>query len=349
MATAVMPNRNRKLLAVAILLATIAVVALFLWRAGHDQRADALKAGRAGKFSEAEPELLKIAAQHPDDIEVLDCLARGYKNAERYEEAESYLSKIIDLRPGNATYLQLRLDIHRQLKQWEKAFADVQSLLEVEPENIKIRRTAMNLALGIGRFDEAEEHCRRLLHDQPNDRDLRGRLAHILRNRGENDAAGKILDQLIQENSKDYAALLDRGMLHDETGHPDLAIPLLRRVFDDDSSRRRQAGYPLAIALDKVGQHAESERVLKEVARLRDLELFNETIKVQPENLDLQVRLAESLLRDGHSEDGVRLLKAILSKSPNCAPAHHALAKHYEMQGQAELAAKHRRLAGTKN
>ena len=85
---------------------------------------------------------------------------------------------------------------------------------------------------------------------------------------------------------------------------------------------------------------------MSEVRRLQNVELSNDAMMSQPDNLELKVRLAETLLRDGHSEDGVRILKAALDQSPNYAPAHLALAAYYEKQGESQLAEHHRRLAG---
>jgi predicted Zn-dependent protease len=129
-------------------------------------------------------------------------------------------------------------------------------------------------------------------------------------------------------------------------GRPDQAVPLLRRVFDEDRTRRRTSGYQLGMALGKIGRQEEADRVLAEVRRLQDVELFTDAVKSQPNNLDLNVRLAESLLRDGHTADGLRMLNEVLAQDPNHRGAHWALAAHYDRQGQADRAAEHRRRAG---
>lgn len=341
------PRRNWKpIVAIALVLAAAGVAGIFLLGGDDGRRDAAVQACRAGKFVEAEPALKEALARRPDDVEVLDCLARGYFKSEQYAEAEPHLSKLVELRPGDAEYLRQRITVYENLKRRDEAYSDTRRLLEFESGNSDLRRSAMKRAYDIGLLAEAEEHCRTLLQDQPKDRRLRRDLAGIRKARGDDDGAGKILDELIRDNANDFGALLDRGILYDETGHPDLAVPLLRKVFEGNPNGRRTAGTHLAMALSKLGKQEEADRVMAEANRLRDVAISNEAIKSQPDNLDLKVRLAEELLRDGYVADGVSLLDAVLKQSPNYAPAHLALATHYEKQGQSELAAKHRRLAG---
>jgi predicted Zn-dependent protease len=324
-----------------------AVAAVVAWRAGDGaDREAALAACRNRPFDEAEPLLKAALARHPDDPDVLDCLARGYVKADRPREAEPLLTRLINLRPDNAGYLRLRMELYRQLKQWERAYADTRRLLELEPGDDKLRQAAMGQALEAGAFAEAEEYCRKLLRDAPSDRGLRLWLARIRRARGDDPGAAALLDELIREDPFDYGAVLARGTLYDEAGESDNAVPLLRRVFDQDPTRRRTSGYQLALALTKVGQKAEADKILAEVRRLQDVELAQDAIRNQPDNLDLQVRLAESLLRDGHTADGMKLLEQVLARSPRFAPAHRVLADQYAREGRANLADQHRRLAG---
>jgi predicted Zn-dependent protease len=317
------------------------------WLATRDHgRAGALRDARAGRFTEAEPVLRDALARRPDDVDVLDALARGYLAADRPLDAEPCLSELLHLQPNNAEYVRLRWNLYRKLKRWEPAYADVRRLLELDPADEDVRRKAMGEAFSTGHFAESEDLCRSLLAQHPDDRKLKGMLAQIRRARGDDADAGRILDELIRSDPNDYASLQARGVLYDETGHSDQAVPLLRRVFDEDATRRRPAGYQLALALEKVGKKDEAKTVLAEVRRLQDVEIATEAMKTQPDNLALHVQLAEDLLRAGHANDGLAILRQVLQRDPNFAPAHRALAAHFERAGNPELAAQHRRLAG---
>jgi predicted Zn-dependent protease len=74
--------------------------------------------------------------------------------------------------------------------------------------------------------------------------------------------------------------------------------------------------------------------------------VYSEAMKGQPDNPVLQVRMAQSLLADGHTQEGLTMLQSVLAQNPGYPPAHRALADHYEKQGDPRLAAEHRRLAG---
>src|SRR5262249_55437877 len=151
--------------------------------------------------------------------------------------------------------------------------------------------------------------------------------------------AAEILDQLIRDDPKNYGALLSRGILYDEAGRSDRAVPLLWQVYHEDLSRKRTCGYQLSLALSKIGQEEEARKILAEVTRLQDLEVFGNAGKTQPDNLELLVRQAESLIKDGHTNDGLQLLNIVLRRDPKFAPAHLVLAAHYEKEGKPDLAA----------
>jgi predicted Zn-dependent protease len=340
------PRRSRRWVLVVVLLGMGgAGTAAWLVKRDHGREAALLDA-RTGRFAEAEPVLRQALVRNPDDIDVLDSLAHGYTATDRPLDAEPCLSELIRLRPNSAEYLRRRWNIYRKLKRWEPAYADARRLLELDPGDEDLRRKTMSDAFVSGHFADAEDLCRGLLAQHPGDRKLTGMLAEIRRARGDDAGAGQILDELIRTDPNDYASLQARGILYDETGHPDQAVPLLRRVFDEDPARKRPAGYQLALALGKIGKHAEAQQVLAEVRRLQDVEIASEAMKTQPDNLALHVQLAEDLLRAGHTNDGLAFLQQVLRRDASFAPAHRALAAHFERAGNPELAAEHRRLAG---
>jgi predicted Zn-dependent protease len=171
-------------------------------------------------------------------------------------------------------------------------------------------------------------------------------LAEIRRARGDPTGAAAILDELIAEFPENTGPLLARATLHQEAGEWAKSEPLLRRVYDRDPRQRRAAGYLLSLALERTGRSEESRKVLAEVRRLQDVEVFSDAIKNQPDNLELQTRLGSTLLNDGHTQDGLQLLNAVLTRDPWFRPAHQALATYYEQHGESTRAAEHRRLAG---
>jgi len=344
------PRWPWKQLTVALILLVGTGIGVYFWLFSNSsqKRADALRDCRQGKLAEAEPVLIDVLNRHPDDMEVRKALARAYTFDNRPDDALPHLSKILEEQPDNEEYLRLRMEQYGKLKQRENEYADLRRLIEIGAADDKLRKSAVGLAFSVGRFAEAAQLCEEALQVEPRDRGLRLLMANILRARGDDDGAGQLLDELIREDPKNYNALFLRGVLHDENGRPEKAVPLLWRVYYEDPTRKRTCGYQLSLALNKIGQKDEARKILEEVRRLADVSLVNENIKGQPDNLDLQVRLAETLIKDGHADDGVNLLQMVLNKEPNYVPAHLALAAHYEKEGKTDLAARHRQLAGKK-
>jgi predicted Zn-dependent protease len=163
---------------------------------------------------------------------------------------------------------------------------------------------------------------------------------------GHGPGAAAILDRLLVLQPRNTSAMLARAILADEGGEPEKAVSLLREVLRLDPQRQRTAGYRLSMALERAGRKHEAEQVLAEVRRLQDVANAAEAAKSQPENLALKVRLGESLIAQGHTQDGLRFLTEALARDAAFAPAHRALAAYYEKHGQASRAAEHRRLAG---
>jgi len=338
----------KRLALAAVLLIGTGVGVYFLFWGGNQKRADALRDCRQGKLAQAEPTLIEVLNRHPEDTEVRNALARAYTFDNRPADALPHLSKLLEEQPDNVELLKLRMEQHGKLKQREAEYADLRRLIDLGAADDKLRKSGVGLAFSVGRFAEAAKLCEEALQNEPRDRGLRLLMANILRARGDDDGAGKLLDEMIREDPKNYNALLLRGVLHDENGRPEKAVEMLWRVYHEDPTRKRTCGYQLSLALSKIGQEEEARKVLAEVRRLQDVDLVNEAIKGQPENFDLQVRMAESLLKDGHTADGLSLLQFVLKKEPNYSPAHLALAAQYEKEGKTDLAARHRQLAGKK-
>lgn len=343
-----------------LLLALFLVAACIVgWVVLRDTRAGAprdaaVKAANQGRFAEAEPGLKAAYSKNPDDVEVVAALARGYAETDNAAEAEIYLTRWVELKPLDPNVLRSRYEFYRKIKAAEKAYADGKRLLEIEHPNSPLRRQAIaqfrrslvGQAFSLGYFEDAENFCQAALRDAPGDADLRAMLAEIRRVRGDAAGAAEILDQLLKENPANPRAMLARGNLYLDTGEPEKAVPLLREVLKTDRSRQRTAGAQLVVALERTGQVEEAKRVAADVHKLQDVEVYGEAMKSQPENLEIRVRLAERLLADGHTDEGLANLKAVLAIDPRNRPAHLALAAHYDKQGQTEKAAEHRRLAG---
>lgn len=339
---------SRPVLAVIVfvLLLVCAISATLLWsRQTSGRREEALAAAKADRFSDAEPVLKDLLFHSPTDAEVVEALARGYLKTDA-PVAEGYLVQWVGLRPDDPEPRRLLFEMYRRGKQFEKAYPHGSKLLDLDPGDARLRNTLMGQAFSIGRFEESDAHCRVLLQARPGDRDLRAMSAEIRRARGDLSGAATVLDQLIADLPGYTPALLSRAILYLEMGQAERAIPLLREILKSDKLRQRVAGYHLAVALERTGDADGASRVTAEVRRLQDVANAEEALRNQPDNLELAARLGDELLGAGHTADGLKLLGTVLERAPTFAPAHRALAAHYERTGDAARAADHRRRAG---
>jgi predicted Zn-dependent protease len=318
----------------------------FVWRLDRDRarRQEALRVAQLGRFSEAEPLLVRVSQDHPDDAEVAKRLALGYVGANRLAEAEPYFARWCAARPENLEPYKQRIDLWLRWSRLRDAADDARYVLEHEPDNQPLRQQRARWLFVMGRFDEAEGECNLLLRAAPNNPWTLLLQAGLYERQGRLAAATAVADQLLRDRPRFVEAVVLRAELYLEMDQPGQAIPLLRQALAEPGPHRRAALYDLGNALVRTGQTEEAQKVLTEARVLHEIE--NTTEGDARDNPNVQVRLAEGLLNAGQPEKALGVLTKILQQDPNCTAAHRVLAAYYEKQGQPELAAEHRRRGG---
>jgi predicted Zn-dependent protease len=339
--------RLSRLLVLLCIVAMLAVPGIFAWQQWlEDQRTSALARARAGKFADAEPQLLRHAARDPQDVDVLKALAQGYLAAQKKLPAEDYLTRWLAARPDDAAALRLRLQLYRDQRRLELALADTQRLLELEPNNLDLLRQLAGRYFETGRFAEAEQTCLRSLKHDCKDPGMRALLAQAYRAQGETTRASEVLDELLGEDPRNPKALLGRAILYCDANQADRAIPLLQQFLEVDPRQERTALYHLSIALTRVGRLEEAEKMRARVRQLQDAGVLLGDSKTVLNNLELQLRTARALFVSGEDRKAVDVLAGVLRQDPGHASAHRLLADYYERCGESQRAAEHRRQAG---
>ena len=94
------------------------------------------------------------------------------------------------------------------------------------------------------------------------------------------------------------------------------------------------ARYHLSQALARTGQTADAQREMAEMLRQADIERLLEDVRVQPDNLELQIQAAEALLASGRADEGFLLLKKVMARDPGL-PSALRLLTAYQGSGRA--------------
>jgi predicted Zn-dependent protease len=255
-------------------------------------RDEALKASQYGDFAGAEPRLKIIMDRDPSDVDALRALVQGYLRTERGREADAYLARWCALRPHQAEPHEQRVALMVAMKRLDQAIAECERVLEIDADRLPIQQQLAMLLMLDGRHVEAERACRGFLQRRPGQSGLLYFLAQACYWQGKDQEARTILDPLLQSQPRYADALVLRGILFCESEQDQLAIPLLRRALTE-APGNRLGRYHLSQALTRTGQTAAAQRELAELLRQGDGERAREDLKLQPDNIELQIKAAE--------------------------------------------------------
>ena len=319
-------RRPRRLAALTLALAILTAGGAATWYVVKParERREALRLSREGAFADAEPVLRQLAERDGRDGEVLRALALGTLDAHRNDEAEAYLERWRALQPGEKEpeerLMQLLVRQVRVAMTLERA----ERTDEPDAEAVDAQRREILSLLAEGRHADAERRCRQHLTRRPGSPALRALLAEACHAQGKGDEARNLLDPLLRARPDHKDALLSRAVLFLEDDQPDQAVPLLRRVLSRDPGHTAARNH-LGQALARAGHTAEAEKEMAELVRRTTADNMAGGSQVQPDNLEMQIKVAEALRASGRSDEGLRLLRRVLARQPDHAGARRAL------------------------
>ena len=228
-------------------------------------------------------------ARSPEDVEAMARLARSLANQGRAAEARPWLEKALKLAPSRKA---LRLALVEQLAQ-EKKFAEAasqyESMVKLEPGNPDLVRDWGKMLLRDvskpegDRKKAASDAWRRLVDARPDDASTAAQVADLFRQAG-------LVDEAIALYQKAIARAPDSPQYREYLGE---FYHTLKRTDDALATWRGMAAGPhrdakalrrLGEVLAGFGYKAEAVDVVSEAARL------------EPDSLDLRLRLADLLL-----------------------------------------------------
>jgi tetratricopeptide (TPR) repeat protein len=288
------------------------------------ERQEALRLSQQGHFDQAEAGLLRVYARNASDIDSVRALALGYLTAARDPEAAIYLARWCELQPDLAEPHRQRMEWLERHEDLVEAAAEGERVLELDPADSQLQKRVILMHLKEGRYADVERLSRRLLERQPGHPGLVYFLAEACHGLGKNDEAAALLDPLLPAQPGFAAPPMLRAILYCEANQEAQAIPLLRRVLALDPSSKT-AHYHLAQALARLGQSAEAEREKADYLRLEEFERLRTDMRLQPGNLELQIKGAQAYLQRGQKEEAMRLLRRVMAQDPGNQAARRLL------------------------
>lgn len=310
----------------------------------------ALVRAQAGDLDRVEPYLrARVAEEHPDTVQILAALTRGYVRTYRNPQALFCLKVWLEREPDNVEALRSRGFVWERVHNYAQAVRDYRRVLELDASLDDVRLRLANALLEISKAEEAVRHLEYLRQHRPEDPQVLVRLAcgwHLL---GRSVEARQLLDEVLSEHPHFVPALTGRGQLALQTGEPAgaerwLAQAVALEPYD------YQANFLYYQCLKQSGkeqaakeQQERLERIKASVQRM--IEISNRELAQRPHDPALQHELGVLCLQFGNDDAGVGWLHSALRRDPAYRPAHQALADYYQRKGDTEQASRHRRLA----
>ena len=317
------------------------VVLGFRWLEHQSERDDALRGAKSGDFDSVRPALDRCLERQPNDVELLRAYALAALKAGRLPESEIAFDRWCSVDSSNPEPFLARIDLRLAQKQLPQAIEDAGVALRLRPDDDELRLKRAQWLYTTGELDEANRECGECLQRHADDLNVVQLQAEICYALGETLRTQELVGKLLFRDPNRPAALVLRGALYIDAGQPERAIPLMQQVLAMRREKQRAASHYLSLALSQTGQLEEAKRVIAELQQNQTLTLWQQYGHTD-HKLGLQVRIAESLLNTGRSDEGLRMLEEILRETPDCTSAHKLLADFYQQQGQVEKAAFHR-------
>ncbi len=277
---------------------------------------------------QAEMELQKFVKDNPEDYKLQFALAKVYLGEKRFEEAMSLYQSISDKDKNGKDGIAAKTKIAGLLmmeKKLDEAKALVDGVLAEDPKNEDALLTRAAISLSSEDSDKGIADLRTLLGEDPgNVKALRLKArAHLAKK--EIALARESLEAAIQVSPQETAANFELAQLLVQTGKPDDAIAVLKKMqkFAPD-----HAGIMLGMAKIYAGQRKWDE--LSKVAKQMQEKHPDKATGYYYQGLTLQ--------GVGKFEDSVALFEKSLRISPNAVEPLIAVAKSWLTLKQPEKA-----------
>lgn len=308
-----------------------------------------------GKPRKAIAELQRILREHPAYFPAYSLLGVSYSQLGRPEQAQPYLKRAVELAPNS---LEARINLgsnYLALRQPAKAAAEFERVLAANPGHVNAWVNLANSRLRMGKPQDALAALERAQALAPGDLEVQLVLADVKFHIGR---TGEALEQLarIGSESPDPSVQLALGLLLERNGHSREAAVHLSRCGQADSGglmalaeKSINEGEPrVALALlnavvrpvrGSAAWHALIGYAQFKLGNAQPaLEHLQQAVRLDPENEDYYLELAEYLGSNNAVSTVVTVLETAAKRLPESVKIRTALGVAYLMQSDFEKA-----------
>ena len=293
--------------------------------------------------------MAKVEADDSAAPLILEAMTTGFIRLFRVRAAHGALDRWLARDPDNTRALFLKAVLNELLEDRESALEGFLRVLELDPEYDEARLRAVMHLVDNSAASDALPHLDYLRRRQPNNPFIPLLQARCRDQLGDQEAAVKILDELIARQPYFAQALGDRGKLARRAGDNDEAERLLRQAAALDPGDRTII-FQLGQCLAQNGKIKEAKivdahrtQMEEDIKNLRTLMSYR--LEQRPRDAELQYEAGSIAMRSGSFKDAVRWFESALKIDPKHAPSHRMLAGYYQQIGQFGQAARHLELA----
>jgi len=311
-----------------------------------------------GKYDKAEGELEKVLHQQPGSRPAILNLSEIYLGTKRPEKAVDQLEKLLESNPDNAEALLTLARCHVVLSDLPTAERLFRESLQVRPDYAPAQLDLARVLFMTARVDAANQLVDAVLTQNPKNTDayyLQMRRALSERDR---DGAINALKKIRSVKADDVFAAYMLSMLYLDDGQIDVARQIASELRT--ANPNHPAGYRVeGVALYQAGDfEAAIQSLQKSINGMPDvagfyflglanyqfgqfeqaLGNFQKALDKSPSHDQSRLMVAQTLLKQGHTEDCIRAAQLVLERDSANAGAYNILASAYMVQGNYDLA-----------
>lgn len=257
-----------------------------------------------------------LIKNYPDNLDFQYALAKYYDESGKGADTKSILQKVINEHPDD---LKSKLVFVEYLatKTPAEAITALQGYIAQRPDTAGYYLPLAKLLISQNKWAEAKEPLNWLINNKPEDKEslaAKVLLAKMALNDKDNDAALKLVDEVLSANAGHYDALVLRARIRLLNGLTDQVVSDLRGLLRD---------YPKSDEAMVLLAHAYTKQDAQALAD----EQFRKALEVNPGNFDAVMPVVSKMIKSKDIARADEVLQKALAVKPDHAGALQALAQ----------------------